>query len=48
MRKTEAKDIFEIAFAVWANTVSTINLVVHLKGKKKTAPRKSSKRNRKR
>ncbi|MFR5876872.1 MAG: hypothetical protein ACLUFN_10325 [Eubacterium sp.] len=49
MRTTNAKDIIEIALAVWSNVIATMALVVTIKqGKKKTAPKKRTKQKRKR
>ena len=44
-----SKDIIEIALAVWSNIVTTVALIVTIKqDKRKTAPKKSAKRKRKR
>ena len=45
----KSKDWIEIVLAVWSNIVTTVALIVTIKqGKRKTAPKKSGKRKRKR
>lgn len=48
MMAIELKDWIGIVLTVWANTIATIALVITVKDKKKTAPKKPRKQKRKR